>query len=76
MYLVTGQVLLSRADADEEYGGRNNAVRMPTAPVIASWLWDSSQSMRFFDWRERSGWLKVCRPTSWPSATMRRTRSG
>lgn len=64
------------ASAKEEYGGRNREVRMPAAPEIASWVCDSSQSMRLWDWKERSGWLKVCTPTSWPSATMRLTRSG
>ncbi len=64
------------ASAKDEYGGRNSEVRTPAAPVIASWFCDSSQSMRFLDWKERSGWLKVCRPTSWPSSTMRWTRSG
>ncbi len=76
MYWVTGQDRLSIASADDEYGGRNSEVRMPAAPVIANWVWDSSQSMRFLDWKERSGWLKVCTPTSLPSATMRLTRSG
>ncbi len=64
------------ASANEEYGGRNRELRMPAAPSSASWFWDSSQSIRLLDWYDRSGWLKVCRPTSWPSFTMRRTRSG
>ncbi len=76
MYWVTGQDSLSMASEKDEYGGRNSEVRMPAAPVIASWFCDSSQSMRFLDWSARSGWLKVCRPTSWPSSTMRWTRSG
>lgn len=76
MYSVTGQDLSSIASAKEEYGGRNSEVRMPAAPASTSWFCVSSQSMRDLVWYARSGWLKVCRPISWPSATIRRTRSG
>lgn len=76
MYSVTGQDLLSMALENEEYGGRNSEVRTPAAPARASWFWVSSQSMRLLDWKERSGWLKVCSPSSWPSSTIRLTSSG
>ncbi len=64
------------ASANEEYGGRNRDERTPAAPASTSWFWASSRSMRLVDWYERSGWLNVCSPTSWPSSTMRFTSAG
>lgn len=49
---------------------------MPAAPASTSWFWESSQSMRLVDWKDRSGWLNVWSPISCPSSTMRFTRPG
>ena len=60
----------------EEYGARRRSVVLPVTAAIASWVWSSSQRTRHGGTLARFTWVNVCTPTSWPSACIRRTRSG
>lgn len=73
---IADQVPSVTAPFPELYGGRSRDAARPVMPTIAFWAPWISSYCRQVGAVPRSAWVSVCTPISWPSAVMRRTRSG